>query len=97
VSGYRLTPRAQRDFDEIWVYSRAQWGARRALSYLQDIRATIGLVAANPDLSPINDDLPNGYRQRSAGSHFIFYKRRETFIEIVRILHQNMDIESHLS
>ena len=96
MSAYRLTPRAQRDFDEIWIYSKAKWGARRALVYLRDIRATIALVASNPDLSPVDDDLPAGYRRRSTGSHFIFYRRRDSFIEIVRVLHQNMDIDSHL-
>ncbi|MBO9543328.1 type II toxin-antitoxin system RelE/ParE family toxin [Caulobacter sp.] len=96
MSGYRLTPRAQRDFDEIWVYSKAKWGARRALTYLREIRATIALAAANPDLSPFDEDLPSGYRRRSTGSHFIFYRRGEGFIEIVRVLHQTMDIDSHL-
>jgi len=97
VSAYRLTPRAQRDFDEIWIYSKAKWGPRRALAYLRDIRTTIALVASNPDLSPVDGDLPDGYRRRFMGSHFIFYRRRGSFIEIVRVLHQNMDIESHLS
>jgi toxin ParE1/3/4 len=97
VSAYRLTPRAQRDFDEIWIYSKATWGGRRALAYLREIRATIALVAANPDLSPFDEDLPSGYRRRSTGSHFIFYRRQDDFIEIVRVLHQNMDIDSHLS
>ena len=96
MSAYRLTPRAQRDFDEIWIYSKAKWGARRAVAYLRDIRITIAMVASNPDLSPTNDDLPDGYRQRASGSHLIFYRRRDKFIEIVRVLHQNMDVDSHL-
>ncbi|WP_297511730.1 type II toxin-antitoxin system RelE/ParE family toxin [uncultured Caulobacter sp.] len=96
MSAYRLKPRAKRDLDEIWIYSKAKWGPRRALAYLRDIEATIMMIARNPDLGPINDALPDGYRQRSAGSHLVFYRRRDGFIEVVRILHRNVDFDSHL-
>jgi toxin ParE1/3/4 len=93
VSAYRLTRKAQRDFEEIWAYSKIKWGARRAHGYLREIRAMIAMVAEHPDLSPIDEDLPEGCRKRTAGSHLVVYRRRGDFVEIVRILHQNMDVE----
>jgi toxin ParE1/3/4 len=40
--------------------------------------------------------IPGGYRKRAAGSHVIFYRQLSHKTEIVRILHQNMDVDSHL-
>jgi toxin ParE1/3/4 len=54
------------------------------------------MVAAYPDPGPIIEDLQGGYRKRAVGSHVIFYVSRGDQTEIVRILHQNMDVESHL-
>jgi len=96
LSAFKLTSRAQRDFDEIWDYSKSKWGSRRALPYLRQIRTAIAMVAAYPDLGPILENLPNGYRKRPVGSHVIFYLPRGDQTEIVRILHQNMDVDSHL-
>jgi toxin ParE1/3/4 len=96
VSSFKLTPRAQRDFDEIWDYSKGKWGARRALTYLRQIRTAIALIAGYPDLGPLFEDIPGGYRKRAVGSHVIFYRQLSQKTEIVRILHQNMDVDSHL-
>ena len=96
MSTFKLTPRAQRDFDEIWDYSKSKWGARRALAYPRQISTAIAMVAAYPDLGPILEDLQNSYRKRAVGSHVIFYLPRGDRTEIVRILHQNMDVDSHL-
>ena len=39
-----------------------------------------------------------GYRKLNVGSHVIFYRQTHTdMIEIVRILHGHMDIETRLS
>ena len=97
MSGYKLTRKAQRDFDEIWDYSKGKWGARRALGYLRQIRAALAMVAAYPDLGPLTLDPPDGYRKRAIGAPVIFCRPRGGRTEIVRILHQNMDVDSHLS
>jgi toxin ParE1/3/4 len=40
------------------------------------------------------DYITNGYRKFPQGSHIIFYKEGNKKIEVVRILHKNMDVES---
>ena len=37
-----------------------------------------------------------GYFRMASASHMIFYRKSETGIFIVRILHQSMDFEPHL-
>ncbi|MDQ0420665.1 plasmid stabilization system protein ParE [Peteryoungia aggregata LMG 23059] len=40
--------------------------------------------------------LKAGYLSLTCGSHFIIYARRKQTIEIIRILHQRMNIGRHL-
>jgi toxin ParE1/3/4 len=37
-----------------------------------------------------------GYRVYHVGQHLIFYRQKSTGIEIIRILHDRMDVETHL-
>jgi plasmid stabilization system protein ParE len=37
-----------------------------------------------------------GYRVYHVGRHLIFYRQKSPGIEIIRILHDRMDVETHL-
>lgn len=93
---YRLSFQARGDLDDIWDYSNANWGREQAANYLRQIRATIAMIAERPELGRMDDALRAGYRRRSVGSHVIFYRTGDV-IEIVRVLHQNMDARAHLN
>ena len=55
-------------------------------------------LAANPLKGKDCSDIRIGYRKLNAGSHVIFYRQALTdTIEIVRVLHGHMDIETRLS
>ena len=95
MTRYRLSRRAKADLDEIWDYSLNRWGDQQAAAYHRQIYTTIGMIAERPDLGWPDSNLRPGYRRRSVGSHVIFY-RVSGMVEIVRILHQNMDAKFHL-
>ncbi len=40
--------------------------------------------------------IKDGYLVSYVKSHMIFFKRKEGVVEIIRILHQKMDVESNL-
>jgi toxin ParE1/3/4 len=42
------------------------------------------------------DDVRRGYFRYAVGSHLIFYRRSGHMIDIIRILHQRMDVGRHL-
>jgi toxin ParE1/3/4 len=94
--GYILSPRAQRDIEEIWEYTAEIWGDDQAESHVVAIRAAIETVARDPRRGRQCDDLRAGYRKYASGSHVIFYRLVETGIDIIRILHQRMDFDRHL-
>lgn len=93
---YRLKPRAARDISEIWDYTLKQWGLRQTEIYLAQIRTCFELVAGEPDIGRKCDDIRLGYRKILVGSHVIFYRLQGSNVEIIRVLHQKMDLERYL-
>ncbi|GAA4168347.1 type II toxin-antitoxin system RelE/ParE family toxin [Gryllotalpicola koreensis] len=97
MSGYRLTPAAQRDLSSIWDYTEDAWGPQQAETYLGEIRFAFERIAANPERGRACDDIRAGYRRYAIGSHILFYIVAEDGqVDIVRVLHQRMDPTRHM-
>jgi len=96
VTGYTLAPRARRDLQEAWVYSRDRWGRRRADAYIRDLTAIIDCIAAKHSLGQACEEIRTGYRKHPAGSHMLFHVIRDDAIVVIRVLHQQMDVEDKL-
>lgn len=89
-----LRPKAIADLDEIWAYSVARWGVARSDRYIGEIRSIVEAVAENPKRGRQYDDV--GHFKIQAGSHLVIYLIVEGGIDVMRILHQRMDIKRHL-
>jgi toxin ParE1/3/4 len=92
---YRLTPRAERDLEEIWRYTEEQWSAEQAEKYVIGLIDTMEALAHNPTRGRSAEDIRPGYRRQSVGSHAVFYKTATYGILVTRILHLRMNFESH--
>ena len=59
----------------------------------------IDYISDNPKAGKDYNEIRNGYFRSRVKSHFIFYRinLKEEIVEIIRILHQQMDIESHFN
>lgn len=84
------------DLEEIWFYTFKNWSIDQADRYYSLIEKEIEFLATNPQTGKILDHIRNGYRSSKVKSHYLFYKYTSTEIEIVRILHENMDIPNRL-
>lgn len=93
---YRLTPAAKRDLSSIWDYTQERWDANQAETYVTEIRAAIERIATNPDRGRTCNEIRQGYRRYSIGSHLIFYVDKADSVDVIRILHQRMDPMRHL-
>ncbi|GGE22751.1 toxin ParE1 [Polymorphobacter glacialis] len=96
MTRYILSPLARADLDNIWEHTTKRWDDDQAETYLRMIQAAIDAVAANPRLGRLYDKVRAGYRRYRAGSHLIMYRETSDAIDIVRVLHEKMDIGSHL-
>jgi toxin ParE1/3/4 len=98
VSGrYLLSPAAQADLEQIWDYTHDRWGVDQAEEYLRELQHAIDRAAANPRIGHACNEIRPGYRKLAAGSHTLFYRvTADDLIDVVRILHQRMDVDRHL-
>lgn len=94
---YLLTVAAQEDVMEIGRFTVGKWGKRQRDKYLKQFDDAFKLLARQPEIGKDADDIKPGYRKFSQGSHMIFYRAgTDSKIVVIRILHNNMDVERHL-
>jgi toxin ParE1/3/4 len=101
----RLGAAAELDFANIVKWTTENFGARQARIYQKTLVQTIVELAEGPDVagSKARDEIMPGLRtvhvarHGRRGSHFLMYRvAPKTTIEIVRILHDRMDLRRHL-
>jgi toxin ParE1/3/4 len=56
----------------------------------------IEYLAASPLLGQACDEIRPGYRKHPVGSHMLFYAIRDKAVVVLRVLHQQMDVEEKL-
>ncbi len=91
---WRLTPAARSDMRAIWRYSVKNWGIDQADKYVRQIERDLTAAAEG---SPLVQRFDNFWRIKS-GRHLCFFTKLENGgLEIIRILHERMDVEGQLS
>ena len=90
----RFSPLAELDLEEIGDYI-ARDNPRRALSFIEEIRARCFLILQTPYGSPLREDLAAGVRVAPFGRYLIYYTVHEDAneVRIERILHSARDID----
>ena len=96
---YKISWKAVEDIENIWFYTLETWSVQQADRYYNLIFDEIEYIAKHPLSGTDYDYIRKNYRCSKVKSHLIFYryKKEEEFIEIIRILHQSMDIEERLN
>ena|SRR5690606_25218109 len=95
---YRISKSAQHDLEEIWLYTLENWSIKQADHYLDLIIDEVEFLAKNPLSGKDYNQVREDYYRSKVKSHFIFYRinHDEKLIEVIRILHQEMDIDNRL-
>ncbi len=88
--------RAERDLLQIWLYTFRTWGEVQADRYLDELDQGIRLLAENPSVGSDYGHVCDGYRRFSINYHRVFYRFAGDSLEIVRVLHESMDIDTHI-
>jgi toxin ParE1/3/4 len=81
-----VSPLAQADIDEIWDYI-ARDSVRNANRFVDQIERRFGLLADNPRLGVLRDDLRPGLRRFAHGRYLIYYRPIRGGIEVIRVVH----------
>lgn len=94
---YTISKKASVDLEEIWLFTFENWSREQADRYFNLLLEEIEFITENPESGKSINHIRENYRAAKVKSHLIFYKIKEAhLIEVIRILHERMDIENRL-
>jgi toxin ParE1/3/4 len=93
---YFISKKASDDIEKIWLYTFENWSLEQADRYYNLIFDEIEFIAENFESGKSVDHIKKGYRTTLVKSHVIFYKKSKHIVEIIRVLHQKMDIDNRI-
>jgi toxin ParE1/3/4 len=94
MNTFILTNAAIRDLKDIASFTEKRWGKSKRNSYLRQLNDSFHLISESPEIGKSCDYIKYGYRKIQSNSHIIFYKiKLDKSVEIIRILHERMNIE----
>lgn len=95
---FKISIKAGEDIENIWLYTFENWSLEQADRYINLIFNEIEYLANEPNSGKDFNHIKKNYRCSKVKSHLIFYRFTEKHkgIEIIRILHQRMDIKNRL-
>lgn len=94
---YVITKKAVSDLEEIWLYTVEKWSIDQADRYYKLIFDEIHFICKNLNAGKSMEHVRKGYRASKVKSHLIYYRIENDIIEVIRILHERMDIENRLN
>lgn len=94
---FKLSAKAIDDLRNIARYTQINWGREQRNLYLKQMDETFHTLSGLPSLGTACDYIKPGYRKFPQGSHIVYYREGTVAkIEIIRLLHKNMDVELNL-
>lgn len=65
MAEYPLSAAAERDLEDIWKYTRREWGLEQTERYTDLPSAAFQVLAEAPKSAPACDHIRRGYRRRN--------------------------------
>lgn len=97
MARYILTNKAVEDLSNIWNYTYEIWSENQADKYYQLIIETCQEIAKSPTIGRSYEEISKKILGLRVGKHVIFYRELKLKeIEIVRVLHERMDLKNKL-
>jgi len=96
---FKISKAAAIDLERIWLYTLEFWPVEQADRYIQLIIDEIKFLCEHPHSGSDFTHIRKEYFRSKVKSYFIFYRVNEvkSQLEVIRILHQQMDIENRLN
>ncbi len=88
---------AYKDLESIWFYTFQEWSLKQADKYYNEINDAINNLCLNPEMGKSAEHLRKGYHVFKINFHLIFYITNEHELDVIRILHSQMDIPNRLN
>ena len=93
-----LRQKAIDDLNDIWDYTFEKWSAKQADKYYATIKLACKGIGQNPDVGKESYGINKNLLGLKSGKHIIFYQPiSEDKIEVIRILHERMDLKKRIT
>jgi toxin ParE1/3/4 len=93
-----LRQKAIDDLNDIWDYTFDQWSEKQADKYYSSLKFACKEIGENPDLGREYTEIKRNLLGFKSGKHIIFYHIiSEEEIEVIRILHERVDLKNRLT
>lgn len=89
---WKISKAAIKDLESIWLFTTQRWSERQAERYIQLIMDEIHSISVHPYAGINYEHLRKGYYASKVKSHLIFYRIKSDKVEVIRILHERMDL-----
>lgn len=97
MAKYRITRLAQNDLQSIWDYTVQEWSVSQAEKYIDGLLSCFDAIADGSMSTRAVDHIRQGYKKAAYGRHLVFFRiGTDQIIEVIRVLHANMDVENRL-
>ena len=98
MAEYLISEKALEDLNNIWMYTAENWSVEQANRYYNLIVDEIEYVSENFEVTQDFENIRKNYKFSKVKSHLVFYKKTEnTAMEVVRILHERMDMKNRIN
>ena len=91
-----LSPKAEADLEDIWVYTAERWSSQQADRYIDSLAATFDMLLAMPLIARERKELTPPVRLHPTGSYLILYRTAGADLLILRILGGRQDWQALL-
>ena len=86
LTGYRVTPRAEADLEDIWIYTAETWSPAQADRYIDALVGTFEALVAMPTMARERPEFSPPVRIHPSAEHLIVYRTHDDALEVIRIL-----------
>jgi len=100
----RLSAAAQGDFNDILRWTLRHFGPEQARIYAETLSDAVAALTAGPSLAGVvaRDEIEEGLftlhvaRDGRRGRHFVLFRWGDRTVDVLRLLHDAMDLPRHL-
>ena len=86
------------DLNSIWGYTFEKWSEKQADKYYATIKMACNGIGDSPNIGKKYYEISKNLLGLKYGKHIIFYQQMSNDrIEIIRILHERMDLKNRIS
>ena len=93
-----LRQEAINDLTDIWNYSSQKWSEKQADKYYKAIKSACSEIGENPNIGKPYFEIKRDLFGLKSGKHIVFYSQTSPYeIDVIRILHERMDLKNRLN